>query len=114
MTKRKIHLYYGNNDNTKVTTFLDGYEAIEFVETVAESFNINSEEYKLTKDFISASKEELPKTENILLINNHEKREGDHKHIKADGIDGQVRVLSIESVNMFFLKYFGKITRTIQ
>ena len=95
-----LEFIFMNNNDTE--------QAIEFVETVAESFNINSEEYKLTKDFISASKEELPKTENILLINNHEKREGDHKHIKADGIDGQVRVLSIESVNMFFLKYFGK------
>ena len=60
------------------------------------------------KDFIGAAKEEIPKTECVLLINDHEKTDGEHKHIKADGIDGQVRVLSIESVNMFFLKYFGK------
>lgn len=92
-------IYLNNNDTD---------QAIEFVETVADSFNINSNEYKQIKDFISTLEEGLPKTEHILLINNHEKTEGNHKHIQANGIDGQVRVLSIESVNMFFLKYFGK------
>lgn len=95
-----LEFIFLNNNDTE--------QAIEFVETVAESFNISSNEYVEIKDFISSAKEELPKIENVLLINNHEKTAGEHKHIKADGIDGQVRVLSIESVNMFFLKYFGK------
>lgn len=95
-----LEFIFLNNNDTE--------QAIEFVETVAESFNISTAEYIVIKDFISASKENLPKTEHILLVNNHEKTEGEHKHIKADGIDGQVRILNIESVNMFFLKYFGK------
>ncbi len=92
-------IFLNNNDTD---------QAIEFVETVADSFNINSKEYKLIMEFISAPKEELTKTESILLINNHNKTAGEHNHIKADGIDGQVRILRIPSVDMFFLKYFGR------
>jgi len=95
-----LEFIFLNNNDTE--------QAIEFVETVAESFNIKSNEYIQIKDFISAAKNKVQKTEKVLLINSQEKTEGKHKHIKAEGIDGQVRVLSIESVNMFFLKYFGK------
>jgi len=95
-----LEFIFLNNNDTE--------QAIEFVETVAESFNIKSNEYIQIKDFISAAKNKVQKTEKVLLINSQEKTEGEHKHIKAEGIDGQVRVLSIESVNMFFLKYFGE------
>ncbi len=92
-------IFFNNNDTE---------QAMEFVETVSDSFNISTSEYIEIKDFVSAANEELPKTANVLLINNHEKTAGEHKHINADGIDGEVRILNITSVKMFFLKYFGK------
>ncbi|MDA9312305.1 ATP-binding cassette domain-containing protein [Vicingaceae bacterium] len=91
-------IFLNNNDTD---------QAIEFVETVSDSFNISKDEYVQIKDFIIVAKEELPKTENVLLINNHDKTAGEHKHIKAESIDGEVRILNINSVKMFFLKYFG-------
>lgn len=91
-------IYLNNNDTD---------QAIEFVETVADSFNINNEEYRLTKDFVSAPEGEVTKKENLLLINNHPKEEGAHKHIQAVDLNGQVRVLNINSVGMLFMKYFG-------
>jgi len=90
-----------DNDN-------DTEQAIEFVQTVSDAFNISKEEYILAQDFVSANFNELPKTEQVLLINDHEKQEGNHQHIQAKGINGQIRVLNIQSVNTLFMKYFGR------
>ena len=95
-----VEFIYQNNNDTE--------QAIEFVETVADSFNISRKEYVLINDFISATKEELPKTTNLLLINENEvKKQGDHFHIQAVGLSGEARVLFLGAVNMMFLKYFG-------
>lgn len=104
--KQKIYVlvqlleFIYQNDN-------DTDQAIEFVETVADSFNIQQEEYLLSKDFVSAKERQITKSENILLINNKEEEEDDFHHIQADGLNGQARVLYIKSVNTLFLKYFG-------
>ncbi len=104
--KQKIYVlvqlleFIYQNDN-------DTDQAIEFVETVADSFNIQQEEYLLSKDFVSAKENQITKNENILLINNKEAEEDDFHHIQAEGLNGQARVLYIKSVNTLFLKYFG-------
>lgn len=95
-----LEFIYENNNDTE--------QAIEFVQTVSDAFNINKEEYTIANDFVSAQVNQLPKTEHVLLINDLEKEEGQHKHIKAKGIHGQVRVLNIQSVGMLFMKYFGR------
>lgn len=95
-----LEFIYQNNNDTE--------QAIEFVETVADSFNIAQAEYQLTKEFVSAPQEQIPSSEHLLLINDHEKREGTHHHIQASGLSGQARVLNINSVNMLFMKYFGQ------
>ena len=65
-----IEFIYQNNNDTE--------QAIEFVETVSEAFNIATEEYTLTKDFVSSPQDKLPKTEHVLLINDKdEKTEAD-------------------------------------
>jgi ABC-type multidrug transport system ATPase subunit len=94
-----LEFIYQNNNDTD--------QAIEFVETVADSFHISGEEYLLTKDFVSAPEGMLPKTEQVLLINNKERTEGEHYHIRANDLNGQVRILQVSSVSMLFMKYFG-------
>lgn len=91
-------IYLNNNDTD---------QASEFVETVADSFNIPRDEYIEIKNFASADVGNIPKSENLLLINSHLKEEGVHKHIQSEGLNGQVRVLDIRSVGMLFMKYFG-------
>ncbi len=86
----------------------DNEQAIEFVETVADAFNITTEEYKLISDFVKSKEEELPKTNCLLLINNHEKYDGEHYHIRSEKLNGQVRILNVKSVNMLFMKYYGR------
>lgn len=86
----------------------ESFQAVEFVETVADSFNIVREEYTSISSFVKSNENDLPKTNSLLLINNHDKYEGEHFHIKSEKLDGQVRVLNIKSVNMLFMKYYGK------
>ncbi|MBL4709320.1 MAG: ATP-binding cassette domain-containing protein [Flavobacteriales bacterium] len=95
-----LEFIFLNNNDTE--------QAMEFVETVADSFNIHSDEYKLIKDFISSPRESILKSDSLLLVNNHDKSDGDHKHIRSEGLDGQARIININSVNMLFMKYFGK------
>ncbi|MBD98499.1 MAG: ABC transporter [Verrucomicrobia bacterium] len=95
-----LEFIFDNDNNTE--------QAIEFVQTVSDAFNISNQEYILAQDFVSAGHNELPKTEHVLLINDSEKEEGDHQHIQAKGINGQIRVLNIKSVNTLFMKYFGR------
>ncbi len=91
-------IYQNDNDTT---------QAIEFIETVADSFNVNQQEYNPIKDFVQLGTDALPKTEDLLLINKHEKLDGEHHHIRSNNLKGQIRIIHVSSVKMLFLKYFG-------
>lgn len=83
-------------------------QELEFAETVADTFNISLEEYKeihaFVKDDLSVTRDE----ENLLFVTN--KEESTHtksKHIFSPNLSGEVRVINIKSVNVYFLKYLG-------
>tara|TARA_R110002096_G_scaffold432341_4_gene649086 strand:- start:8306 stop:11371 length:3066 start_codon:yes stop_codon:yes gene_type:complete len=94
-----LEFIYQNNNDTE--------QAIEFVETVADSFNISQKDYLLSKDFVSLPINQMPFTEEVLLISSEEKSKGNHFHIQANGLKGELRVLHMSNVNMLFMKYFG-------
>jgi len=84
-------------------------QELEFVTTVAETFNIEESEFKSCMQFVRASEKEIPESSKVLVIDNrtdHNLKEA--KHIYAEGVTGQARVLWIPSVNMYALVYFGK------
>jgi ABC-type multidrug transport system ATPase subunit len=84
-------------------------QEMEFVTTVAETFNIEDEEFKSCMQFIRAGVNNIPDSQRILVIDNattHSYKET--KHIYAEGVVGQARVLWVPSVNMYALLYFGK------
>jgi len=91
------------NSNTEISE-----QEMEFVTTVAETFNIEEEEYKRCMSFIRAQGDNIPDSPYVLVIDNkttHDFRET--KHFFAEGVTGQARVLWIPSVNMYALQYFG-------
>lgn len=94
-----LEFIYQNDNDTE--------QALEFVETVADAFNISPKEYALAKDFISAKKDDITRTDAILLIHQDEDDPGPNHHIQAEGLNGQVRILHVKSVNTLFMKYFG-------
>ncbi|MGB0886806.1 MAG: ATP-binding cassette domain-containing protein [Vicingaceae bacterium] len=83
-------------------------QEMEFIITVSETFNIPRKEFDLCHDFIEKSEEAHFDNDQALVINN--KKENTFKnnnHIFSDGIIGSLRIIKVETVNMFFVRYFG-------
>ncbi|NQX97334.1 MAG: ATP-binding cassette domain-containing protein [Flavobacteriales bacterium] len=83
-------------------------QEMEFIETVAETFNIPKEEFNLCHNFIKDTDEASFDNEQALIIdNNPESRYKKSNHIYSDGLDNSLRIVKLETVNMFFIRYFG-------
>lgn len=92
------------NSNTEIAE-----QEMEFVTTVAETFNIDDEEFKRAMEFVRAGVDSIPESSRLLIIDNKTNHNlKDTKHIYAEGVTGQARVLWIPSVNMYALLYYGK------
>lgn len=97
---RLLEFIYANKEATE--------QELEFVNTVSETFNIPKEEFDLALSFVHNSIDEKIDSPNVLVINN--KKDNDLKqsrHIYSEGILGELRVIKVETVNMFFVRYFG-------
>ncbi|SFT56465.1 ABC-type multidrug transport system, ATPase component [Lishizhenia tianjinensis] len=87
-------------------------QEIEFLETVAESFNIAEEKYKVITKFIFSTK--AIDHEKILLIRNEYNDEiKASKQFIVKNLENEIAVLYLETVKMYFLRYFGKDEFTI-
>lgn len=83
-------------------------QELEFVATVAETFNIEEGEFKRCMAFVQNKATEIPDQPQILIIdNNKEDRYKEARHIYSENINGEVRVLWIQSVNLYAILYFG-------
>ncbi|MEW6468383.1 MAG: ATP-binding cassette domain-containing protein [Bacteroidota bacterium] len=83
-------------------------QELEFVATVAETFNIEEGEFKRCMAFVQNSATEVPDQPQILIIDsNREDRYKEARHIFSENINGEVRVLWIQSVNLYAVLYFG-------
>lgn len=83
-------------------------QEMEFVTTVAETFNIPQEEFELCKQFIENGDDQELVLPNVLVVDNKEANTYKAaKHIYSEGILGKLRIIKIETVNMFFVRYFG-------
>jgi len=83
-------------------------QELEFVSTVSSTFNIDEEEFVRCMSFINAQEVDAPDSQHILVINTDKGGASTRsKHIYAEGLSGQIRVLSINSVNMYVIRYFG-------
>jgi ABC-type multidrug transport system ATPase subunit len=85
-------------------------QEFQFVNTVAETFNIPNEEFLLLKSFIEDSSDQIPNSPDILVINNKEKGYGNQsKHIYCEPLTEDVRIVQTKSVSMYALRIYGKI-----
>lgn len=97
-----VRLYELVNTDRKFTE-----QRMAIINTVAEVFNITSEEFKSTELFVIESPEKISDP-NILRINSRSELESDEcKHIKTDDLDGDILILQIKSVELYFLRYSG-------
>jgi ABC-type multidrug transport system ATPase subunit len=83
-------------------------QEMEFVITVSETFNIDEEEFIRCMKFVQAKEDSAPDSSKILVLDNKTNHDFlNTKHLYAEGITGQVRILWIPSVNMYALVYYG-------
>ncbi len=89
-----------------VGKFTDQRMAI--INTVSEVFKLQKEEYAEIRDFVIEQDDEKFSIYNsILLINDKDKSYEKAKHIVVEKLDGNLVVLHVDSVDLYFLKYTG-------
>lgn len=95
------------NTNQEIST-----QEIEFLETVAESFNIIREKYEIITNFIFS---DTPiDHEKVLRICGEKKEEIEHsRQFIVKNLESDIAVLYLETVKMYFLRYFGRDEFTI-
>lgn len=96
---------------------------LDFVSTVAESFNITEYDFSKIKSLITNNLEDIKDKDKLLIIDKNEPTgswEGewfdknkpghikDFKHITNENLDGRILVLNITSHDLYFFAYFGK------
>lgn len=97
----------------RILEFINANEVIaeqelEFAQTVADTFNIEMDEYNRIRDFVEAPltrRVDDPNWLYVTSIKNDTFQQA--KHIYSEGIEGEIRVLKIASVNFYFFKYLG-------
>jgi ABC transport system ATP-binding/permease protein len=83
-------------------------QEFDFITTVAETFNITSGEYGNMRDFILFRFDNIPDSGNFIIIDNNAGFSyGNTRHIYREGLEGQIRVLRIDNVNMYLVRYIG-------
>ena len=82
-------------------------EEMEFVSTVSETFNIDSQEFIRCLWFVTHPVDMLPDSNDFLIMSEKRIEDGKIHQIISEGLSGQVRILRVSSVNMYFLRYLG-------
>jgi len=95
---------------------------LDFISTVAESFNISETEFVQIKSLITNDIAAIKEKENVLIISgvdtttdsdgvwfeeNKPLKEDEHKYLRNDNLDGQIVVLRIKSDEVYFFNYIG-------
>jgi ABC-type multidrug transport system ATPase subunit len=91
------------NANAAVTE-----QELEFAKTVAETFNISEDEFARCRGLVDSKEHDIEDHPMLLYIDsNKEKKYTAAHHIYSEGIQGHIRVLRLQSVGIYVLKYYG-------
>jgi len=83
-------------------------QELEFAQTVADTFNIEMDEYSRIRSFVELPLTKREDDSNWLYVTSTKNENFQQaKHIYSEGIEGEIRVLKIPSVNFYFFKYLG-------
>lgn len=84
-------------------------QELEFVTTVAETFNIVREEFDQCLEFVKAEETDYIDNDNYLVVDNKEESKyKDSKHLYSETMIGFVRILRVQSIGIYFVKYYGE------
>ncbi len=84
-------------------------QQMAFLAMVVEVFHIPDEDYSLMKSFVIDSFNALPSSKQILIINHQKITEyRDIHHMQVNNLDGEIRIIEIQTAGMYFIRYIGK------
>ena len=79
-----------------------------FINTLAEGLNITTEEYEIIEQFVLNSFSDIPSTPDLLVINGIKDFDSkEAKHFTKDLLKGQIWILFVPSVKMYFTRFKG-------
>ncbi|MFH0759119.1 MAG: ATP-binding cassette domain-containing protein [Bacteroidota bacterium] len=83
-------------------------QEMEYVTSVADTFNIPEEDYVRIRSFVLSDKQ-LDDNSLYLVVNaNKEGAKGQTKHVCRKDLAGEIRFIHVQSSNLYFLKFMGK------
>ncbi|HDP74779.1 MAG TPA: ATP-binding cassette domain-containing protein [Bacteroidales bacterium] len=83
-------------------------QEMAFISTVAETFYVPENEFQNLKNFVLSGFDSIIPHQNILLINDSKEPPYDNlRHFYAEGLHEPIKILFVESANIFFLRYNG-------
>ncbi|NOZ46624.1 MAG: ATP-binding cassette domain-containing protein [Chlorobi bacterium] len=82
---------------------------LDFIKTVAETFNISDEDYNNMNVFILDKFDNIPEKDKLLIINNNKDFVDEEvKHLYNENLKGQIAVLFVPTTNMYIFRYIGE------
>ncbi len=82
-------------------------QRMAIINTVAEVFNIDKQEYDDIRDFVVENDIDLLDRESILLVSDKDIECQSCRFIKTESLEGLIIVLRIKSAELYFLRYTG-------
>jgi len=82
-------------------------QRMAIINTVAEVFKIGKEEYSSIETYVINNEVEKLDNPNILIINDRDNPCTECKQIQSEALDGNIFILHIRSVDLYFLRYTG-------
>ena len=82
-------------------------QRMAIINTVAEVFLLSKEEFNSIENFVISDEREKLDKEDILFINDRENQCEHCKHIQVEALDGNLYVLQVKSVDLYFFRYTG-------
>lgn len=110
--KQKIILLYQlfefiKSDSPSINDISD--QELQFVSTVADTFNIPSGEFENIKSFILLPFESVPQSDQIAIIDSKKHSKfGITRHFYCESLEGHIRILHLPSTNMYLVRYIGQ------
>ena len=84
-------------------------QRMQLIDTVSDVFNFDKQEFKSIRSFITIHDLTELDLENILIVDNKlEHGYVNAKQIFSEHLDGEVLILKVSSVDLYFLKYTGQ------
>jgi ABC-type multidrug transport system ATPase subunit len=78
----------------------------EFIATLAEGLNISKAEYDIIEKFVLNPLTDIPSSQNLLIISGNKHAENNSvKYVYKEQLKGQIWILFVPSINMYFMRY---------